>query len=114
MINLFGHKVKTKEINGKQIPYQGEELNDVLSIIKGFATTKIDKSATDIGTCVLGAGIKLKTIRKGQRKYYSTTMFFSAPFQGNVGSYRALKPVLEYLKSEYPQFGFYWDDGVMD
>ena len=114
MIELFGVKLKTKVVNGVELPYEGEELNQVLEIIKGYAYNKIDRTATDTGTCVLGAGIKLKTVRKGQRKYYSTKMFYRAPFQGNVGSYRALKPVLEFIKKEYPQLKFYWEDGAMD
>ncbi len=85
MIEAFNNKLKTKVINGKEMPYEGEDLKNVLAIIKGFASAKYDHSATDTGTCVLGAGIKLPTVRKGQRKYYSTVMFWRAPFQGNVG-----------------------------
>ena len=113
-MELFGIKLKTKSFNGVELPYESEELDNVLHIIKGFGFAKLDKTATDTGTCVLGAGIKLKTVRKGQRKYHSSTMFWHAPFQGNVGSYKALKPVLEFLKAEFPQLNFYCDDGVMD
>lgn len=110
----FRIKIKTRKDKwGNELPCSGKELSEVVEKIKEIAKDKIDKTATDEGTCVLGAGIKFQFLMTKERTARSFTMF-RAPFQGNVGSYKALKPVLEFLKAEYPNFNFYWDDGVMD
>jgi hypothetical protein len=78
-----------------------------------IALTKRDWTATDTGTCVLGAGICIYVILKGKRNP-SRMNIIRAPFQGNVGSYQALKPCLEYLQTNCPELGAYWEDGNMD
>jgi hypothetical protein len=114
MIEIFGTKIKTRKDKwGIELPCSGVELAQAVERIKEIAKDKIDKTATDAGTCVLGAGIKFDYLLTKERIARKCTMF-RAPFQGNVGSYKALKPVLEFLKEEYPQLNFYWDDGVMD
>lgn len=113
-MEIFGIRIRTrKDEHGKEIPCSGKELSEVIERIKEIAKDKIDKTATDTGTCVLGAGIKFKFFLTKERNPRSSTIF-RAPFQGNVGSYKALKPVLDFLKEEYPQLNFFWDDGVMD
>jgi len=114
MIELFGHKIKVrKDKFGKELPCSGQALSDVVESIKNIAKDKVDTTAHDEGTCVLGAGIKFQYLLTRERIARSYCVF-RAPFQGNIGSYKALKPVLEFLKAEYPQFSFYWDDGNMD
>ncbi len=78
-----------------------------------IALTKRDWTAKDTGTCVLGAGICIKVIPKGRRSETRVNII-RAPFQGNVGSYQALKPCLEYLQTNCPELGAYWEDGNMD
>jgi hypothetical protein len=110
----FRIKIRTRKDKwGNELPCDSNELTEVIGKIKEIAKDKIDNTATDEGTCVLGAGIKFQFLKSKERTARSYSMF-RAPFQGNVGSYKALKPVLEFLKTEYPQFNFYWDDGVMD
>jgi hypothetical protein len=69
--------------------------------------TIADRSQPDEGTCVLGAGVAIWT-KKGKK------LLARAPYQGNVGSYKYLLPVLKELQKRYPQYEIYWDDGVMD
>ena len=111
----FKVKLKSKVIDGKEVPCENDDFNESLAAIKDVVLYNglVDKTARDEGTCVLGAGIKLPFVPKGKISVYYK-MFFRAPFQGTIGSYKALKPVLEYLKKEYPQLNFYWEDGVMD
>ncbi len=69
------------------------------------------KKGRDEGTCVLGAGITVNYVAKGARtpgSYFVT----HAPFQGNVGSYRASQRALEFLKEKGVDAR--WDDGRMD
>lgn len=68
-----------------------------------------DRTARDEGTCVLGAGIVVR-----DPKTYKHFVLVHAPFQGNVGSYRALKPVLAELRERYPQYDIDWYDGIVD
>lgn len=67
------------------------------------------KRETDQGTCVLGAGIAIdvKVGRKERRR-----IVVGAPFQGNVGSFRACARALAFLQSE--GLDAYWHDGNMD
>lgn len=73
-----------------------------------------DITAKDHGTCVLGAGIQISFMENGRKKYPTTKVIIPAPFQGNVGSYQALKPCLEYIQRNYPQLHAVWHDGRMD
>jgi len=69
------------------------------------------KKCRDEGTCVLGAGIAVYAIPDGCRNPRKV-LLTDAPFQGNVGSYKASKRALEWLKSQGVEA--YWYDGVMD
>src|SRR5574343_655363 len=102
MIKILDIELPTRtDKYGKEYPCSGESLEKVIQTIKELSKDKIDKSACDEGTCVLGAGIKFNFLLTKERTARSFTLF-RAPFQGNVGSYKALKPVLEFLKAEYP------------
>lgn len=72
-----------------------------------------DKDAKDAGTCVMDAGIKISIMYPSIKKPVLVTII-KAPFQGNIGSYKALKPCLEYLINNYPELHPRWDDGYMD
>lgn len=67
------------------------------------------RGCEDIGTCVLGAGIYLKSDPWGK---YGPTVVIRSPFQGNVGGYRACKRAIAYLNSQ--GFKADWYDGAMD
>ena len=68
-----------------------------------------DRTAVDEGTCVLGAGIVV--CDPVTCKHF---LLVRAPFQGNVGSYKALLPVLAELQERYPQYDIDWYDGAID
>ena len=76
----------------------------------------------DMGSAVLGAGIALDVVEKGCRKP-KRRIIVGAAFQGNVGSYRAAKRALTFLRHDVfkgqpgdPNRGIpaYWYDGIMD
>ena len=69
--------------------------------------TIANTSARDEGTCVLGAGVAV--FGKG-----GNIILARAPYQGNVGSYNYLLPVLKEMQKRHPQYEIYWYDGVMD
>lgn len=85
------------------------ELSDLLNHAKYAAAVFTDKGAKDEGTCVLGAGIVLRDPFTGEH-----ARIVDAPFQGNIGSHRALAPVLAELRKRYPDFDLAWYDGVID
>src|SRR3990172_8276190 len=65
----------------------------------------------DEGTCVLGAGIAVRVIRKRAR-YPRTRILIDAPFQGNVGSRKACERGLALLRAA--GLDAFWHDGRMD
>lgn len=71
------------------------------------------KQGRDDGTCVLGAGIAADLIPPRARNP-KRRILIPAPFQGNVGSYRACLRALMYLRTVAPSLGAYWYDGIMD
>jgi hypothetical protein len=119
-MKILGIELKTrksKSIMGRKEGLEyfcgDENLQLVIEKIRALASDKVDKTAFDEGTCVLGAGIKFMFLR-ARAQYPHSIFLFRAPFQGNVGSYKALKPVLDYVNKEFPEFKFYWEDGNMD
>lgn len=103
-------------MNGIQLISEGNMVvNDLYPIPYGYvkeallvARSMIDKKirsgrAKDTGTCVMGAGIVFNGIT-----------VINQPFQGNVGSYEACKPALEYLQKRFPTAEIKWYDGIMD
>ena len=89
------------------------ELTEFLKGVTNRANQLRDLSAHDEGTCVLGAGIAIQVFYP-RKRIPSQLILIHAPFQGNVGSFKALKPVLEYIKKEFPQLNARWEDGNMD
>lgn len=90
------------------------ELQADIELIRDQIYSKIDKSIIkDEGTCVIGGGIKLKFFRHGKRTP-NTLLLMGNPFQGNISSYAALKPCIEYLNKHFSQAGFYYEEGNMD
>jgi hypothetical protein len=66
---------------------------------------------SDVGTCVLGAGVALDVIPKGGR-IARRRIVIDAPFQGNVGSRLACENALALLVDA--GLDAYWYDGIMD
>jgi hypothetical protein len=93
------------EINSS-VPSKGEILA-MRQKASELTKTIANKSAGDEGTCVLGAGVAVWT-GKGN------AILARAPYQGNVGSYNYLLPVLKEMQKLYPQYEIYWHDGAMD
>jgi hypothetical protein len=69
------------------------------------------KRGRDEGTCVLGAGVAIYVIPKGARNP-RMRLLTQAPFQGNVGSFRASQRALAMIQDNLE--GAFWYDGVMD
>jgi hypothetical protein len=65
----------------------------------------------DEGTVTLGAGIAVYAIPKGCRRARQI-LLTEAPFQGNVGNYKASMGALEWLQNQ--GIKAYWYDGIMD
>ena len=86
-----------------------EELHLLLTDAAYAANVYRDRDAKDEGTCVIGAGIVLRDPLTGEH-----ARIVDAPFQGNIGSHRALAPVLAYLRKQHPAFDLAWYDGVID
>jgi hypothetical protein len=86
-----------------------EELHLLLTDAHYAAAAYRDKDAKDEGSCVIGAGIVLRDPLTGEH-----ARIVDAPFQGNIGSHRALAPVLAYLRKQHPAFDLAWYDGVID
>lgn len=105
---------KIKSYSNREYLILTDELKAELNNLRHNLFDKIDKTATDQGTCVMGAGIKIQVFESSRKKFPTSVMLMRAPFQGNVGSYNALKPVLEYLTSSLPELHAYWEDGNMD
>jgi hypothetical protein len=95
------------EINSS-VPSKGEILA-MQQKASELTKTIANKSARDEGTCVLGAGVAVWT---GTGK--GSAILARAPYQGNVGSYNYLLPVLKEMQKLYPQYEISWYDGVMD
>lgn len=110
---LFERKHKTRNYEGVEIPVETSFFKLELSKITTRAKMHTNQEAHDEGTAVIGAGIKMQLFPKGARTPIAVTLV-RAPFQGNVGSHKALKPVLEYIQKTYPQLNAYWEDGNMD
>ena len=94
-----------EEINSN-VPSKGE-LIAMKQEAEELAKTIANKSARDEGTCVLGAGV---AVWGGK----GAVVLARAPYQGNVGSYNYLLPVLKEMQKRHPQYEIYWDDGAMD
>jgi len=112
-MKIFKIKHKTRVYLDKQVPTLTESFTNDFHRLISLCNCKKDSSATDTGTCTLGGGIKIHIFRPRYRTP-DTLTFMSNPYQGNTGSYKALKPVLEYLNKEYPQLNAFYDEGNID
>ena len=65
----------------------------------------------DRGTCVLGAGIEVWHVKPGGR-IANPTVVIRQVVQGNVSSYAAAKPAIEFLREQ--GISARWNDGRMD
>ena len=65
----------------------------------------------DRGTCVLGAGIELMMVKPGARTAHREVVIRQVA-QGNLSSYAAAKPAIEFLREHGIDAG--WNDGRMD
>jgi hypothetical protein len=68
-------------------------------------------SGKDEGTSVLGAGVAV-WILKPRARNPVRRILIEAPFQGNVGSFRASQRAIQLLKTA--GLAVHWYDGVMD
>ena len=102
-----GEIMTSKTAVKKRVP-NFKELEYLLLVARNTDSIHRNRKAQDCGTCVLNAGIVVLD-SKG-----NGLLLVHAPFQGNVGSYEALKPVLKALQGEFPDFDIRWNDGVMD
>ena len=65
----------------------------------------------DIGSCVLGNGIKVRYLAPRARKY-TDKLLVRAPMMGNVAAFTTVDRALDYLKGK--GLDAYYDDGFMD
>jgi hypothetical protein len=93
--------------------YKDKDLASYANTIIGAQAAAVVDAASgrDQGTCVLGAGVAVWYVpprcRNPVRK-----ILIRAPFQGNVGSYRACERALKLLQSA--GVDAFWYDGVID
>lgn len=101
--------------NNEHTVYRDDDLAQLTSLFEHARALVAEDAANghDEGTSVLGAGIAIRyrapRIRVGK---YTRKIIVAAPFQGNVGSSRASKRALEYLRT--CKIDAFWWDGRMD
>ena len=107
---------QTKMHRGETFPILNPQLKAELNeLAEVELKPRMDNSISDDeGTCVLGAGIVIQVFKSVRHKYPFDFMLLKAPFQGNVSNYKSLKPVIEFLKKQYPHLKATYYDGRMD
>ena len=125
-MKIEGKEFKTALVdNGRvemDVPYLSDELKstlvNIVDIIKRSSTEYIiardtaGDTAGDVGSCCLGMGIKVPVINV--HGDYTNLMIVRGFTQGNISNWMITKPILDYLKSFYPQLNAFYAEGVMD
>jgi len=112
MKTLFNTEHKTKNYKGEELIIASVEFNEDIELLRSQCYRLIRETKEE-GTCVIGGGIKLKYFVPGKRTP-NTLCLFRNPFQGNVASWTALEPVMEYINQYFSKIGFYYEEGNMD
>ncbi len=105
---------KTRKVNRNDTLVFSEDLRVDLITLANITRQYTDRNITnDDGTCFLGDGICVDVV-VGKKRTSSKMVFLKAPFYGNESSFKALKPVLDYINEYYPQLNAYYYEGRID
>ena len=114
-MKILSTEYKTKNYEGNQIVIASNGIDDDIEMLRRQCVSVMNRvqGIKDEGTCTIGGGIMMNFFCDGKRKP-NTLKLVADPFQGNVSSWKALEPVLDYLNKYYPQLNCFYQEGKMD
>lgn len=112
-LTVNGQDHKTRKVAGVETLVWSEEVRNDLIVVGNIASFEQPENITEEGTCVLGGGICVNVVVGNKRKATSVCIV-EAPFQGNISNWKALEPVLNYIKENYPELNATYNEGRID